>query len=123
MGRSAASLYGSYHLTGFMMEKPLASVRSSLVRLGLRAEPRGGLTEDHLSVLCELMRVLITGAVGFSAQPVAVQKSFFEQHIEPWYGKCCSAIQGVPGTILYRSVAKLTTIFLELESEAFNIER
>lgn len=122
VGKSEVNLHGSFYLTGFMMEKPLADVRASLANLGLARRSGANLVEDHLATLCETMRVLIAGEVDLLPQSIAVQKSFFEQHLGPWYAECCTAIEQSSLANFYRLVAKLTTIFLGLEAEALTIE-
>jgi TorA maturation chaperone TorD len=122
VGKSEVNLHASYHLTGFMMEEPLAEVRTTLVRLGLGRQAQTGLVEDHLAVIFETMRVLIAGTLEILPASSAVQQSFLEQHIVPWYALCCGAIQASPIANYYRLVAKLTTIFIGLEAEAFAID-
>jgi TorA maturation chaperone TorD len=122
VGKSESNLHASYYLTGFMMEQPLADVRTSMAKLGLARRPGSGLVEDHLASLCETMRALVAGTVGLLPQPVAVQKDFFEQHLGNWYDGCCTAIVHSSVANFYRLVAKLTRIFLRLEAEAFTIE-
>ena len=59
MGRGELIPYGSWYLTGFVMDKPLAALRSDLAELRLRAaatsvkEP-----EDHAAALLETMALI-----------------------------------------------------------------
>src|SRR5262249_23940444 len=69
VGKSEANLHASYYLTGFMMEQPLADVRTSMAKLGLANRPESGLVEDHPASLCETMRALVAGGVGLLPQP------------------------------------------------------
>lgn len=123
VGKSEVNLHASYYLTGFMMEEPLAEVRTTMVRLGLARRADIGLVEDHLATLFGVSRALILGTQDRAPQPVATQQIFFEQHLASWYARCCAAIEASAIANLYRLVAKLTTIFLGLEAEAFTIGR
>jgi len=122
VGKSEVNLHGSHWLTGFMMEKPLADVRATLAAFGLGR--RGGVTlvEDHLSALCETMRILIAGDEDRAPVPVTQQREFFERHIEPWAFKCCSAIFNCPVANYYRQVAQFTDCYLALERDSLAME-
>ena len=61
VGKQEIFLYGSYYLTGFLNEKPLAALREALLKLGLQASDDISETEDHIACLCEVMRYLIAG--------------------------------------------------------------
>ncbi|TAG05505.1 MAG: hypothetical protein EAZ43_03235 [Betaproteobacteria bacterium] len=123
VGKSALNLHASHHLTGFMMEKPLADIRASLATLGLTRLASQSLVEDHLSGLCEVMRLLIVGSEAASFSPVNLQtqRQFFDASIAPWFEKCCSAILKYPLANYYRVVAELACEFLRVELESFTI--
>ncbi len=59
VGKPEVMLYGSYYLSGFLMEKPLAALRTDLANLGLERDESVPETEDHIAMLCEVMRYLI----------------------------------------------------------------
>jgi TorA maturation chaperone TorD len=61
VGKQEIFLYGSYYLTGFLNEKPLAYLREELKVLGLEGSDDISETEDHIACLCEIMRYLIAG--------------------------------------------------------------
>ena len=63
VGRPPVMLYGSYYQAGFMNEKPLAELRTDLVRMGFSRDGAVRETEDHLAALCDVMRALIMGDV------------------------------------------------------------
>ena len=52
-------MHGSWYLTGFLMEKPLAVLRDDLTALGLARRDSCGEPEDHLAALCDVMRALL----------------------------------------------------------------
>ena len=108
--------YGSYYLTGFLHERPLARLREHLARLDIeraagRAEP-----EDHAGILCEIM----AGLAGrrFPASPGA-DRELFEQHLAPWIGRFFADLERAQAADFYRGVGALGRVFMEIETEAF----
>ncbi len=81
VGRSTVDLHGSHWVTEAMSERPLVAVRSDLARLGLARRAGSTLYEDHLSVLCETMRMLIAGDGARSPASITEQRAFFDRHI------------------------------------------
>ncbi len=122
VGKSELNLHASHWLTGFMMEKPLADVRAELVRLGLGREPAATIVEDHLSPLCEVMRVVITGRDERRPAAISDQRAFFERFISPWASKCCNAISEHPIANYYRRVGQFTEAFLAIERDALALD-
>src|SRR5262249_33129756 len=55
IGRGELLPYGSYYLTGFLNERPLARLRNDLARLGIDRTADEAEPEDHTAVLCEIM--------------------------------------------------------------------
>lgn len=121
-GTPAVNPYASLYLAGFMMEKPLATLRADLASLGLTRMRGSGEPEDHLGALCETMRILIGGAAGISPQPLSVQKGFFEKHIAPWQAACLADIRNAQGANFYCRMADFIQAFFEIEAQAFDIE-
>jgi TorA maturation chaperone TorD len=115
-------LHGSHWLTGFMMEKPLAELRADLAALGLARRPEVTMLEDHLSALCETMRILIGGQGERRPAPVPEQRRFFEARIAPWANDCCAAIENCPLANYYRRVAEFTRFFMAIERDALAME-
>jgi len=122
VGKSEVNLHGSHWLTGFMMEKPLADVRATLAGLGLGRRNGVLLVEDHLSALCETMRILIAGDDDRDPVTLMQQRDFFERHIETWVFECCSAICDCPVANYYRQVAQFTHCYLALERDSLAME-
>ena len=56
--------YGSYYLTGFLHEKPLAKLRQDMGRLGVERDHDVLEPEDHIASLCEMMAGFIDGSLG-----------------------------------------------------------
>src|SRR5512144_2339879 len=80
VGKSEVNLHGSHWIAGFMMDKPLVELREALARLGLAQKSGATMLEDHLSALCETMRLLIAGNARRSPSTVSEQRAFFERH-------------------------------------------
>ncbi|HEX7650697.1 MAG TPA: molecular chaperone TorD family protein [Noviherbaspirillum sp.] len=120
VGKPELMLYGSYYLSGFLMEKPLAALRSDLAALGLERPAEVPESEDHIAMLFEVMRYLIASDDAAIAN-IAAQKTFFGTHIQPWAAQMCEAIEAHPRAGFYRPVAVLAKHFLEVEMQAFDM--
>ncbi len=114
VGRGEVVPYGSWYLTGFMMERPLAQLRRDLKRFGLERAEETKEPEDHASALCETMSLLIESPEGISPH---VQKSFFDNHIEPWMGKFFEDLQQAETASFYSAVGALGEQFIELDRQ------
>lgn len=122
VGKAAVNLHASHHLTGFMMEQPLADVRGALATLGFARVEAQTMVEDHLAALTEVMRLLIVGGDGVEPSSVSVQRQFFTLHLEGWFELCCAAIAKSPLANFYIVVAEFTGSFLQVERDAFAID-
>lgn len=116
VGRGELLPYGSYYLTGFLNERPLARLRDDLRALGIERAERLHEPEDHAAVLCEIMAGLIGGRF-----PAAVesQQEFFDRHLAPWLGRFFADLEGAEAAQFYRHVGTLGRLFIEIEREAF----
>lgn len=122
VGKPQVMLYGSYYLAGFMMEKPLAALRDDLARLGFARQGGVAEPEDHLAALADVMRLLISDTTLPAQERAERQVAFFERHLRPWYGRLFAALALAPGAGFYRDAGEFGRAFLDLESEAFQIE-
>lgn len=113
LGKPDVMLYGSYYLSGFLMEKPLAALRSDLARLGLERSEHLSESEDHFAALCDAMRLLHGN--------IATQKEFFANHIQPWARQMFDAIDAHPSARYYRAVGALARGFVDVETQAFDM--
>lgn len=113
--------YGSYYRTGFLHEKPLAALRGALAALGIARSPAVKEPEDHIAALCEVMAGLIDGAYG-AAQPLAVQREFFEAHIAPWAGRFFADLTAAEAARFYAAVGELGRLFAAIEAAAFAMD-
>jgi TorA maturation chaperone TorD len=106
--------YASYYLTGFLHERPLARLRADMLRLGwARAAGRSD-PEDHIASVCELMASLIED--GASAQ-----QGFFVHHLQPWADRFFADLEQAKSARLYRSVASLGRLLIDLEVQGFEL--
>jgi len=120
VGKPEVFLYGSYYLSGFLNERPLAQLRSDLAALGLGRDESRLETEDHVAYGLEVMRYLIAG------DDVAVcnleqQRRFFRAHLQPWLEPMCDAVEGHPAAQVWRAVAAFTRAFAQVETQAFDL--
>ena len=122
VGRSTVDLHAAHWVTEATSEKPLVAVRSDLARLGLARREGSTTYEDHLSVLCETMRMLVAGDGERAPMSIAVQRAYFDRHIAPWIVKCCNAIRDCPLANYYRRVAEFTTLFMAIERDSLAID-
>lgn len=122
VGKAPVNLHASHHLTGFMMEQPLADVRGALATLGFARVEAQTMVEDHLAALTEVMRLLIVGGNGVQPSSVSAQRQFFVAYVEPWFELCCTAISKSPLANFYTVVAQFACSFLQVERDAFAID-
>ncbi len=113
IGRGEVVPFASWHLTGSLMEKPLASIRQDLKLLGLEREEQVKEPEDHISALCEVMSLL-------TAEEEELQQLFFNKHIATWFSKFVAQINQAEHASFYKAVAELTNAFMSLEQVRFS---
>jgi TorA maturation chaperone TorD len=120
VGKPEVLLYGSFYLTGFLNEKPLADLRTDLSALGLARDESRGETEDHVAYLLEVMRYLIAGD-DVTVCNLEQQRRFFRAHLQPWVERLAEAVQAQPRAVLWREVAAFTSAFVEVETQGFDM--
>ena len=120
VGKPEVMLYGSYYLSGFLMEKPLAELRTALAKLGLQRSDQVTESEDHLAALCEVMRYLIASDDVVHAN-LHTQQQFFADHMQVWVIDCCKTLEAYPHANFYKSVARLARTFFDVEMQAFDM--
>ena len=120
VGRPEVLAYGSFYLTGFLNEKPLADLRHDLAALGLGREPDRLETEDHIAYQFEVMRWLIAGD-DVARCNLTQQQRFFRQHLQPWVDKLCDTVQAHPRAQVWQAVAGMTRAFIQVEAQGFDL--
>jgi len=121
MGRGELLPYGSYYLTGFLNEKPLARLRQDMAARGIARADEVKEPEDHIAALCEMMAGLIDGGLGASPG-LAEQRDFFYAHIAPWAGRFFEDLETAESAVLYGPVGTLGRLFMAIEATAFRME-
>ncbi len=120
VGRGELLPYGSYYQAGFLHDRPLARLREDLARLGIERVERLPEPEDHVAILCETMAGLVDGR--FGAEPGA-DRAFFERHLKPWAARFFADLAVSPSARFYQRVAEIGALFIEIEAQAFAMDR
>lgn len=120
LGRGELLPYASYYLTGFLNEKPLATLRSDMAVRTMTRAPNVYEPEDNIASLMEMMAGMIVGRFGAPAT-LDDQKTFFNKHIAPWAGHFYSDLEAAKNSILYASVGNVGREFMDIEREAFRM--
>ena len=118
LGRGEVVPYGSYYLTGFLHEKPLARLRGDLAKLGIERAQGEVEPEDHAAILCEIMSGLASRRLG-SHQ--GADEEIFDSHLAPWIGRFFNDLERADAAKFYRSVGALGRVFIDIETEAFSL--
>jgi TorA maturation chaperone TorD len=116
IGRGELLPYGSYYLTGFLNDRPLARLRDDLNALRIARADGEHEPEDHAAILCEIMSGLAGGS--FAASENA-QKQIFEKHLAPWIGRFFADLARAEAAHFYRHVGAIGRLFIDIETEAF----
>ncbi len=117
IGRGELMPYGSYYLTGFLHERPLARLREDLNLIGIERIEGNAEPEDHAATLCEIMAGLAGGRFG-AQLPAAIRK--FSKSIWRRGSAASSAIWNAPNAAdFYRSVGTIGRLLMDIETEAF----
>ncbi len=120
LGRGELVPFGSYYLTGFLYERPLASLREDMTRLGVARSDDVKEPEDHIASVAEIMAGLILGEFGAPAT-LAEQRAFFDKHLDPWAEKFFEDLETAKAASLYRSVGTVGRCFMGIEASAFQM--
>lgn len=115
LGRGELLPFGSYYLSGFLHDRPLARLRADLAALGVeRAAP--GDPEDHVAFVFEAMAGMIEGTFPADA---ATQRAFFERHVASWVPRFLADLGVTQSAVFYGVVAQVARAFLDIEIQAF----
>jgi TorA maturation chaperone TorD len=120
VGRGELLPYCSYYLTGFLNEKPLANLRQDMASIGIARAENVKDPEDHIASLCDMMAGLIIGNFG---RPYSLQEqaTFFKKHIAPWAGLFFADLEAAKSAVFYAPVGTIGRIFMDIESQAFDM--
>lgn len=117
LGKGELNPYGSWYMTGFLMEKPLADLREDMAALGFERNPEYSEPEDHVASNLEIYSAIILGDSWGGDQ----QKIFFERHMQPWIARFFSDLEKAKTAVFYRAVARFATELYRLERQYINI--
>jgi TorA maturation chaperone TorD len=116
LGRGELLPYGSFYLSGFMHDRPLARLREDLALLSLERAACQSEPEDNAGILCEVMAGVVSGR--FPAPPGS-DRLLFEKHLAPWIGRFFADLERANSAQFYRAVGSLGRVFMDIETEAF----
>ncbi len=111
LGRGEVVPYGSWYMTGFLMEQPLSDLRDDLKKLGFERSADTSEPEDHVAAIFEVISVMIADKTGLEQQ-----QEFYFRHLEPWLEKFFSDLGRAKTADFYRSVARFGGAFAKLET-------
>lgn len=117
LGKGEVVPYGSWYLTGFLMEKPLSDLRDDLDRLGYERSEETSEPEDHAAALFEVISLMISDGASISAQ-----KNFFQSHMANWLGRFFSDLTEAKSAIFYKAVGRFGLAFIAFENEYFSMQ-
>lgn len=120
VGRGELVPFGSFYLTGFLHEKPLARLRQEMAQLGVERAEGVPDPEDHIGSVCEIMSGLILGEFGEPGS-LAAQARFFDQHVGSWADHFFEDLETAKAASFYKAVGRLGRIFLQIETTAFKM--
>jgi TorA maturation chaperone TorD len=111
VGRGEVVPYGSWYMTGFLMDRPLAVLRADLKRLGFERQDDVAEPEDHAGALCETMAMLLA-----EGHDQAMQRQFFEAHMGPWMKAFFHDLSAAKSAAFYRAVGQFGAQFVDFEA-------
>ncbi len=119
VGRGELVPFGSWYVTGFLMEKPLALLRNDLIDLGIERQDGVKESEDHIAALCDAMAIIIRSGESVS---LAKQQQFYADHIEPWATRFFKDLQTAKAAHFYRSVGFFGEGFFSFETRLLGMK-
>lgn len=118
LGRGELLPYGSYYLTGFLHERPLARLRDDLARIGIARSDGVVEPEDHAGILCEIMSGLASRRL---PAPPDSDRLIFDKHMAPWIGRFFTDLENAEAADFYKRVGALGRVYMDIEKEAFDL--
>ena len=117
LGRGELVPYGSWYVTGFLMEEPLSKLRDDLAELGYERQADVHEPEEHAAALCEVMAMLIESGV-----PHERQLAFHNAHLKPWIERFFADLETADNACFYRAVARFGKAYFGLETTYFAMQ-
>ena len=116
VGRAQVTPYLSGYAEPVSPDRYLVRLREQLRRWGLGRREGVFEVEDHISGICDVMRLLVER--GHSLER---QRLFFDEFAYPGVLPFCVALQNSPTASYYKQVAALTYSYFEIEKSAFEM--
>lgn len=116
VGKSEVTPYTSHYVTGNSPDRHLVRLRERLDQLGLARRSAAFEVEDHVSGICDVMRMLVE-----NGHPLSEQNLFFKEFVTPGVTRFCDAAASATSAVFYRCVAEFARAFLEVERQAFEM--
>ena len=117
VGRGELIPYSSWYQTGFVMDKPLAALRTDLAALGFERQDDVKEPEDHAAALLETMALIVASP----EHGVEVQRRFFDRHVSPWMRTFFADLQTAGSARFYRAVGQFGEQFMKFEMQYLSI--
>ncbi|MFA9420174.1 MAG: molecular chaperone [Gammaproteobacteria bacterium] len=117
LGKGEIVPYGSWYMTGFLMEKPLSDLRDDLATLGYVRNSSVAEPEDHVAALCEVISMMISEGIDIS-----IQRKFFQSHMTDWMSRFFTDLGEARSAIFYKSVGRFGAAFIAFENEYFSMQ-
>ena len=118
VGRGELMPYGSYYLTGFLHERPLARLRDDLGKIGIARAEGVVEPEDHAGILCEIMSGLASRTL---LAPPDSERMIFDKHMAPWVGRFFTDLENAGAADFYKRLGTLGRVYMDIEAEAFDL--
>jgi TorA maturation chaperone TorD len=117
---SKVNPYESFYLTGRLLDRPLADLRTFLKAIGIEKQDGYTEPEDFLAFELEVIRWLI-GKEMTEAEPeeekrwLRLQVDFLKEHLLVWASTCAEDIEKAQAANFYGGAAMILRGFLEVE--------
>ncbi len=114
VGRGELVPYGSWYITGMLMDKPLSLLRQDLKALGIERIENSKEPEDHIAALMDIMGIVIESGDEFQFK---TQQTLFSRHIKPWARRFFKDLTQARKANFYSKVGEFGIEFINFETE------
>lgn len=114
VGRGEVMPYGSWYITGMLMDKPLSLLRQDLKALGIERDSEKKEPEDHIAAEMDVMGILIQAGEEFQFK---TQQTFFTRHLKPWARRFFKDLEAARKAKFYKKVGGFGIRFIDFETE------
>ncbi len=114
IGRGEIVPYGSWYITGMMMDKPLSLLREDLKALGIERVENNREPEDHIAALFDVMGIVIESDSEFQFK---TQQTLFSRHLKPWVRRFFKDMVAARKARFYRKVGEFGVEFINFETD------